>query len=573
MTDTSTPTRTFDRTAGAERTVADDIAAMLWRLGVRMAFGVSGGGIAPLWDSLLNSAIETLHFHNEAGAAFAATEASVTADGPVAVFVTTGPGITNALTGVAAARAEGAKIVLVSPRTPADHVGRWAVQETSPVAMASTDLFSPSWLFDEVFLVESAGQLPEMASRLGRGFGGVGTYVAHLTVAVNLQKAPSTAGVHDDGGRARRSPAPPSAAPSVVDDVVRLLATKPFAIWAGYGARHAAAGVRALVATTGAPVMVTQRGKGIVPEDDPHYLGVTGIGGHDQVERILRDYRPERILVLGTKLSEPSSGWSPDLVPPKGFIHVDIDPSIPGTAYPDDPGFGVHAEIGQFLDLLLARAGDLVKRPFCAAPPIPTVTTTDATPGCVRPDVLMAALQRIVVDRTDIPVLVEPGSSMAWGAHHLLFRQPGRFRMTGLFGSMGHMVCGALGTAAARRGPALCLTGDGSLLMNNEINTAVAYGLPVVWVVLNDARYAMVEAGRTWDKLDGRPARFPECDFAAIAMAMGADGVQVTEEADLDEVLAIAVAARTAFVVDVIVDRTVTAPFQARFRTLEQQGR
>lgn len=90
------------------RNVAAEATRMVAELGVRHAFGVSGGGIGVVWRALLDAPdIETMHFRNEAGAAFAAIEASVESCRPVAVFCTTGPGITNTLTGMAAARAEG----------------------------------------------------------------------------------------------------------------------------------------------------------------------------------------------------------------------------------------------------------------------------------------------------------------------------------------------------------------------------------------------------------------------------------------------------------------------------------
>jgi acetolactate synthase-1/2/3 large subunit len=144
-----TSSATQARVIPLDRTVASVVAGTLAELGVRHAFGVSGGGIGPTWRALIDEpGIRTLHFRHEAGAAFAAVEASLELDGPVAVFCTTGPGLTNSLTGLAAARSEGAKVVLLSPRTSPSQRGRGAVQETP---MPSADLFSPGWLFDDVF--------------------------------------------------------------------------------------------------------------------------------------------------------------------------------------------------------------------------------------------------------------------------------------------------------------------------------------------------------------------------------------------------------------------------------------
>jgi acetolactate synthase-1/2/3 large subunit len=300
---------------------------------------------------------------------------------------------------------------------------------------------------------------------------------------------------------------------------------------------------------------------------------VTGIGGHAGALAYIKDRRPARLLVLGSALGEIASGWDPAMVPDKGFIHVDIDPRVPGTAYAQEPVLGVQADVGTFLDCLLGMSDRLVHRPFQAASPFPAPLpgSPAAEPGLVRPEVLLDSVQRVVVEGSDATVLVEPGSVMAWAPHRLRFGEPGRFRSVGRFGSMGQMACGVLGAAISRGSPAVCLTGDGSLLMNNEISTAAQYGLHTIWVVLNDARYASLERGmRRW-KVDGAGARFPRCDFAAIARAMGADGVRVDQEEDIDDALHAALAAGGPFVVDVLVDFERTPPFEARMRSLLQQ--
>jgi acetolactate synthase-1/2/3 large subunit len=109
--------------------------------------------------------------------------------------------------------------------------------------------------------------------------------------------------------------------------------------------------------------------------------------------------------------------------------------------------------------------------------------------------------------------------------------------------------------------------------MNNEVSTAVQYGVAAVWIVLNDARYGMVEQGLRGLGLPvGTEATsIPRCDFAAIARAMGADGVRVEREHDLDAAIARAMAATGPFVVDVLVDPDEQAPLMGRLRSLEKQ--
>ena len=109
--------------------VAEAVVKILADMGVEYAFGVSGGAIAPVWAALHQSSIQVLHFRHEAGAAFAAIEAYFASDRPVVVFTTTGPGITNALTGLLAARWEGAKVIFVSASTSAPQRGRWLAKK------------------------------------------------------------------------------------------------------------------------------------------------------------------------------------------------------------------------------------------------------------------------------------------------------------------------------------------------------------------------------------------------------------------------------------------------------------
>jgi thiamine pyrophosphate-dependent acetolactate synthase large subunit-like protein len=116
----------------SQLTVAQAIAKILADIGVSHAFGVSGGAMATVWAALSNHPqIEVIHCRHEGGAAFAATENHFASDRPVVVFTTAGPGITNALTGILAARGEGAKVILISACTSAPQRGRWAIQETS----------------------------------------------------------------------------------------------------------------------------------------------------------------------------------------------------------------------------------------------------------------------------------------------------------------------------------------------------------------------------------------------------------------------------------------------------------
>src|SRR5215467_10732885 len=131
-------------------TFAVAFAEALEDLGVRHAFGVTGGAISFFWSALGGTGIEVTHFRHESGAAFAACEASIATGEPVVVFVTTGPGLTNALTGVYAARYEPARVILVSACTDPGMYGRGTIQETGPRTLP---LFSAGPVFDVATMV------------------------------------------------------------------------------------------------------------------------------------------------------------------------------------------------------------------------------------------------------------------------------------------------------------------------------------------------------------------------------------------------------------------------------------
>ena len=537
-------------------------------LGVEHAFGVFGGGIAPFCQAVSRSSIRLIHCRHEAGAAFAAIESSLATGRPAVVIATTGPGVTNLYTGMAAARAEGAKVLFVSGTTPAAQRGRGAFQETGGPSSALGPLFVSGNLFHHAGILEDPAELQPTLSRLASGFARPHGFVAHLGVPLAVQTA------RCEPARQRVTSAPPAVCePSVIAECVELLAGEEFVIWAGFGARHASELVLKLAEESGAHVMCTPRAKGVMPEQHPLYLGVTGLGGHAKVTEYLRRARPARALVLGSRLGEMSSFWSPELVPSEGLVHVDLDTEAFGTAYPDVPTLAVQAEIGSFLrDVLVAWPTQSEPNDELVPSVIPERALSARPEGAVRPTYLMQAIQREIVEGSQAIVMTEAGNSFSLGSHHLRFPEAGRYRVSTGFGSMGQATTGVLGAAMARGNKAFAIVGDGAMLMLNEINTAANYSLGCVWIVLNDARYGMIEQGMQsvgWTPFE---TDFPRTDFVAIARAMGGDGVRVEREEDVAAALQAGLASLGPFVIDVIIDPSEVAPAGQRNKSLAAQG-
>ena len=284
-----------------------------------------------------------------------------------------------------------------------------------------------------------------------------------------------------------------------------------------------------LASRTGAVVMCSPRGKGIFPESDPAFLGVTGFAGRTDVADRLRAGRVARVLVLGTRLGEFTSFWDPRLVPDKGIVQVDVDPCAGRAPRTRARRRGsLDSEIGVFLDALLAklpaRRGESVERARV------TVRPSEAPREAprVRPEFLFSSIQRRVVDATSAIVITEAGNAFAWGNRLLSFDEPNRYRTSMGFGSMGQAAAGVIGAALVEK--AVAVLGDGAMLMNNEISTAVNIR-PSGRVdraqrrSLRDDR-AGDDGPRPHARRDGDPG---DRDFAAFARSMGAEALRVEE--------------------------------------------
>jgi acetolactate synthase I/II/III large subunit len=550
-------------------TVAEGVVQMLTRLGVESAFGVSGGAIGPIWATLEQSPMEVLHFRHEGGASFAAAESYFANGRPVVVFATTGPGITNALTGLFAAKWDGAKLIFLSGATTAGKRGRWACQETSSYTMPSEGLFTTGKLFDFATTLESGDQLPLIARRLAIGLGQPGGFVAHLNLPTAVQMGLLSTSLP----RVNFSQSLVTVSQEKIGECAELLSAGSFAIWVGFGARGAAAEIRQLAERTGAAVICSPRGKGIFPEQHPQFVGVTGIGGHESVFTYMREHRPLHTLVLGTRLSELTSFWNPAMVPSRAFIHVDIDSEVPGTAYPSAETFAIQSDIKLFLQALLKHFPESSRPsipPSLLRPQLERINPNQTTP--VRPEVLLDAVQKVIVEGSDALVMADAGNAISWTTNRLSFNQPGRYRVSTGWGSMGHFATGVVGAALARKGKAVALVGDGAMLMNNEVSTAVKYQIPAVWIILNDSSYNMCEQGMTLQGFKGVDTKIPQTDFVKIASGLGAAGYRVESEADLYMALEKAMESTVPFVVDVVIDAQQPAPIGGRVKSLSSQG-
>jgi acetolactate synthase I/II/III large subunit len=324
--------------------------------------------------------------------------------------------------------------------------------------------------------------------------------------------------------------------------------------------------------------MCSPRGKGILSENHPQFLGVTGFAGHTSVLDYMKSSHPQRILVLGTRLGEFTSFWNSAMIPPKGIIHVDVDPLVPGTAYPTVHTLPVIADIKTFLELLLQKLPPHLNKssiPLLHPNPCSLTKQEEGTifvNASVRPSVLMEKVQELIVEDSDAIVMADAGNCLAWSIHHLKFNTAKRWRGSTGFGSMGYATTGVVGATLVSNSKAVVIVGDGAMLMNNEVNTAVQYNIPAVWIVLNDACYNMCAQGTKKQGYTSVKTQIPPTDFVMLARSMGADGICVENEFQIEAALSQAMSAKVPFIIDVRIDPTETAPIGTRINSLIAQA-
>lgn len=542
---------------------ADVLVEMLADAGVEIVFGVPGGPISPVHDALLDSTIRVITTRHESGAMFAAAGLAHASGKLGVVAVTSGPGVLNAITGLASAWCDGLPILLlVGEVTRAAH-GKGVLQDGSVHGLRVVEITRP--VTKLAVEIPTANQLPHVLRRaIATALSGKrGPVVLTLPLDVTTAQIarPRIAGCVTVES---------SVAPEILDEVSALLARaeRPL-ILAGNGARGglAPARLRAVAEGAGCPVVTTPKGKGVFPESHPLALGVLGLGGHPSARAYLEG-GVDVVIAIGTSLGDlATDGFDPRLGA-RTFVHVDIESRRIGQSYA--PSHAVIASASDFLGGLAERlsAGAPVRgAPFTSGVtrdlPSPSRTT-----GVVAPHHALAEIQSVLP--ADTIFTADSGEHFLFATHFLAIDEPDAWVvMTGL-GSMGQSIGAAIGVRLARPDrmvAAIC--GDGCFAMNAfEIGTAVAQGLPIRVFVFNDERLGMVELGH--EAVYGRRPSYPTTpmDVCAIAIGLGATALRVDRRGQIAEAANLIRSAPGPLVVDVRIDRAVRMPKNDRIAAL-----
>lgn len=528
--------------------LVERLAHALVQRGCTTAYGVTGAAIGRFTRAAADTGIRVVHTRHEGAAGFMATEHALATASPTVVFATSGPGLSNALTGLVAAAWEGAHVIAVIGGTPQAKRGRLPFQSTT-VDQLDLDAWMPPDVLFAARPIDGPDSLPDALALLD-------THRSSPTGSLTLFLVPSDV---------QALPCPPTSAPRRVvrlaperADLRRVAAAlrgQRVLLWVGQGARFSVDTVRQTLDALGAVAVVTPRAKGILPDSDPRVLGTLGLGGARLVAERVQHASPDIALVLGARFSEFTSWWDDRLAPPQGFILLGHED--PGEAYEGAPRLHIQSAPGPFLEALLPL---IDTRPFPPQPPVHPETFPAGSP--VHPGELMRAVQDVVLP-LGLPIIAEAGNAFAWATRVLSFEAP-TYRVSPDFGSMGQASAGVVGMALAHGGPAVALVGDGAMLMNTEISTAVATGARAIWIVLNDAAYGMIDHGMQAIGLEPVATAIPRVDFVGFARSQGANGVRIEDATDLREAFEQALEADGPFVIDVPIDGAIAPPFGAR---------
>lgn len=548
--------------------VADQIVRTLADSGVRTVFGVPGGAISAVYDALLDEPrITVINTRHECSAVFAAA-AHARMTGTVGIVLTTsGPGVTNAITGLASCHCDGLPVVLIGGEVPRKNFGRGALQEGSAYSLN---------------LVGMLKHVTKWSSEVTSGDGAVSAIRKAMSMANSGRKGPVFLSLPlDVQGETAQVPRLSLNVESrfeidrsSLDAAVQQLVTarKPLLL-AGSGVRwdKGPAVLRELAERYQIPVASTPKAKGVFPESHPLSLGVFGHGGHPSATAYL-DSGIDLLLAVGTSFGDAATNsWTDKLKPSRCSIHIDIDSSQIGRNYQVD--LGLVGSASRILGALseLAPPSRPTREPggrTLFSDPEQALGPTGAER--IRPQRALWELQQLMPKST--VYTCDIGDHMMWALHYLTIDQPDGFVLLSGLAAMGSSFGSALGCKAAQPNrPVVAICGDGTFSMSAmDIGDAARSSLRVIYFVMNDGRYGMVESGH--QKIYGRTPKFPvELTVPELAAGLGADVLTVEKAGDLlQHGSSVVLEGRRPLVIDLRICPDERMPARPRFDALKE---
>ena len=514
--------------------------------GVEVVFGYPGGAVLPIYDALFkNNKIRHILVRHEQAAVHAAEGYARSTGKTGVVLVTSGPGATNAVTGLTDALMDSIPVVCLTGQVPTHLIGNDAFQEadTTGITRACTkhnylvkDVDSLQHTLIEAFHVASSGRPGPVLIDLPKDV---------LMTNTVYREQPDRA-----AAQVRYSPQTdpqPAAIRATVDILMR--AERPI-IYGGGGLINS--GPRAsellteLVEMTGWPTTLTLMGLGALSASDPRFLGMLGM--HGTYEANLAMHGCDTMLNLGARFDDRVTGLLTGFSPNSTKIHCDIDPSSVNKNVQVDL-----AVIGDATKILEALIAEMKSRKFTPHKPsldkwwaqIETWRRREClkfnqTGDIIKPQHAIKRLCEMTSDR-NVYITTEVGQHQMWAAQYFDFHLPNRWMTSGGLGTMGYGLPAALGVQVGHGDATVIdIAGEASFMMNmQELSTLAQYNLPVKMFIINNEWMGMV---RQWQELihggrysESYSASLP--DFVKLAETFNMKGLVAQKADDLDGVI------------------------------------
>jgi len=531
--------------------------------GVTDVFGYPGGAILPVYDEIFQqNQVRHILVRQEGGAVHAAEGYARSTGKTGVVVVTSGPGATNAVTGLADALMDSVPLVCFSGQVPTHLIGNDAFQECD-----TTGITRP--VTKHNYLVKSVDDLARTiheafyVARSGRP----GPVLIDLPKDVTMGTGPYV----PPGDITHKSyrPKVDGDAQDIEAAVEAMANAKRPLFYCGGGIVNS--GPRAselltqLVDMTGFPTTLTLMGLGALPASHPQYLGMVGM--HGTYESNMAMHECDVMIAIGSRFDDRVTGRLNAFSPNSTKIHVDIDPSSINKNVMVD--IGIIGDTGRVLEQMVeawkAKGGKLDKSALSAwMDKIDIWRSRDCLAflqdeKTIKPQYAIQRLYELTKGRDDVYITTEVGQHQMWAAQFYGFEKPNRWLTSGGLGTMGYGLPSAMGVQVAHPDALVVdIAGEASIMMNiQEMSTIAQYGLPVKVFILNNEYMGMV---RQWQELL-HGGRYSESymsslpDFVKLAEAFGAVGLRAERPGDMDGLIKEMMATDKAVIADVRVDK------------------
>lgn len=548
-----------------KRNGAELVMDALIEQGVERIFGYPGGAVLPLYDALFQQdKIKHILCRHEQGAVHAA-EGYARSTGKVGVcIVTSGPGATNAVTGLTDALLDSIPVICISGQVPTFMIGTDAFQEAD-----TTGITRPCTKHN--YLVKNANDLPKVIhdafhiARTGRP----GPVLIDVPKDIQFDEGAYTTAENTESTKRYQPRTEPDM--GAIEAAVELMASaKQPVFYTGGGVINAGPEaselLRELVHLTGFPITSTLMGLGCYPANDQQWLGMLGMHGTFEANLCMHDC--DVMINIGARFDDRITGRIDAFSPNSTKIHVDIDPSsINKNVIIDIPIIAdATLALKAMVDVWKSRGykanenaiGKWWKQIETWRAKDCLAYTKDSK--IIKPQYALERLNHFTQkDERDVFITTEVGQHQMWAAQFLPFDAPNRFMTSGGLGTMGYGLPAAIGTQIGNPdGLVIDVAGEASILMNiQEMSTAVQYNLPVKIFIMNNQWMGMV---RQWQELlhgERYSESYTEAlpDFVKLAEAYGGIGLRAETVSDLDGVIEEMLTTDKVTIVDVRIDQ------------------